>query len=65
MLVTERRRTLKSGSVEDHARDAISDIVDDETETVAAAGDELAQLKAAIESLSTKVDALATASAND
>ena len=49
--------------VEEHAHDAVRDIVDDEDETEAPSGDDVAQLKAAVASLSKKVDKLAAATA--
>jgi polyhydroxyalkanoate synthesis regulator phasin len=53
----------RAQDVEEHAHDAVRDIVDDEEETTAPSGDEVAQLKAALASLTKKVDRLATVSA--
>jgi polyhydroxyalkanoate synthesis regulator phasin len=54
----------RARTVEDHARDAVSDIVDDEDETTTPSSDELAELKAALTSLTKKVDKLAAVSSN-
>ncbi|MHB8690044.1 MAG: hypothetical protein ACYDHH_02250 [Solirubrobacteraceae bacterium] len=53
----------RARTVEDHARDAVSDIVDDEDETTTPSSDELAELKVALASLTKKVDKLAAVSA--
>ena len=53
----------RAQDVEEHAHDAVRDIVDDEEETTAPSSDEVAQLKAALASLTKKVDKLATVSA--
>ena len=51
----------RARTVEDHARDAVKDIADDEDETTPSS-DELAQLKAALADLTKKVDKLASVS---
>jgi polyhydroxyalkanoate synthesis regulator phasin len=54
----------RASDVEEHAHDAVRDIVDeDDDETTAPSGDEVAQLKAALASLTKKVDKLAAVSA--
>jgi polyhydroxyalkanoate synthesis regulator phasin len=49
----------RASDVEEHAHDAVRDIVDEDEETTAPSGDEVAQLKAAVASLSKQVDKLA------
>jgi hypothetical protein len=54
----------RASDVEGHAHDAVRDIVDeDDDETTAPSSDEVAQLKAALASLTKKVDKLAAVSA--
>ena len=54
----------RASDVEEHAHDAVRDIVDeDDDETTAPSTDEVAQLKAALASLTKKVDKLAAVSA--
>ena len=53
----------RASDVEEHAHDAVRDIVDEEETDEAPSSDELAQLKSAIAALSKKVDKLAAVSA--
>jgi polyhydroxyalkanoate synthesis regulator phasin len=53
----------RASDVEGHAHDAVRDVVDEDEDSAAPSSDELTQLKAAIASLTKKVDKLATVSA--
>jgi polyhydroxyalkanoate synthesis regulator phasin len=50
----------RASDVEENARDAVKDVVDDDDDSETPSSDELAELKAALADLTSKVEKLAT-----